>query len=56
MSEDEQKKMQTIMYALTKNAARDSYKDFCEDWGISDDDYRRIKEIWKEKLGIEPYV
>jgi len=49
-------KMQTIMYYLTKNAARESYKEFREDIGISDSDYEEIKDTWKEKLDIEPYV
>lgn len=56
MDEDLQKKMQKIMYALTKNAARNSYAEFLEDWGISDDDYEEIKKVWEEKLGIKPYV
>lgn len=51
-----EEKMQTIMYALTKNAARVSYMDFLENCGISDDDYEKITQIWKEKLGITPYV
>ena len=51
-----QEKMQSLMYALTKNAARTSYADFLEDLDISDDEYDQIKTIWKEKLGIKPYV
>jgi len=56
MGEEIQKKMQTIMYALTKNAARSSYVEFLEDWGITEDDYEQIKAIWAEKLGVKPYV
>lgn len=56
MSEHLQKKMQTLIYALTKHAARNSYSDFLEDWGISEEDYAEIKKIWEEKLGVKPYV
>lgn len=56
MNEDLQKKMQTIMYALTKNAAETSYSEFLEEWGVSDEDYNEIKKVWAEKLGVKPYV
>lgn len=56
MNEDLQKKMQTIMYALTKNAARNSYLEFLDDWGISEEDYDEITKVWEEKLGVKPYV
>jgi len=56
MNEELQKKMQTIMYALTKNAARQSFSEFLEDWDISDEDYDEIKKVWAEKLGVKPYV
>lgn len=56
MNEDLQKKMQTIMYALTKNAACISYVEFLEYWGITEDDYEQIKAIWAEKLGVKPYI
>lgn len=55
-SEHINKKMQTIMYALTKEAARFSYKEWREEWGITNEEYVEIKKIWKEKLGIKPYV
>lgn len=51
-----QKKMQRLMYALTKNAARSSYSDFLEELSISDEDYEEIKAIWLDKLGVKPYV
>lgn len=50
-----EEKMQDFMYALTKHAARNSYADFKEYNGISEDDYEKIKQIWKEKLGVTPY-
>lgn len=58
MSEDYELrgKMQVLMYALTKHAARNSYMDFLNDLGISEDEYDAIKEIWADKLGVVPYV
>ena len=51
-----QAKMQRLMRALTKEAARFSYADFLENLDISDEDYEAIKEEWKTKLGVTPYV
>lgn len=56
MSEELQKKMQTLMYYLTKNAARDSYAEFLEECGIDEREYEEIRNVWKEKLGVKPYV
>ena len=56
MTEELQKKMQTLMYFLTKNAARSSYVEFLEECGINYDEYQEIKEVWAEKLGVKPYV
>jgi len=56
MPEELQKKMQSLMYSLTKNAARDSYREFLEYLEISDEEYDQIKEIWKDLLGVTPYV
>ena len=56
MNEELKLKMQRLMYALTKNAAKSSYSDFLEDLGIDDDMYEEIKKEWKEKLGVRPYV
>lgn len=56
MNEEIQNKMQDLMYSLTKNAARESYLDFLEYLDITWDEYEMIKEVWKEKLGVEPYV
>lgn len=56
MNEDLQKKMQSLMHSLTKEAARYSYNDFLNNLDISEDDYKLIKTEWKEKLNITPYV
>ena len=55
MDEALQKKMQSLMYYLTKNAARYSYREFLEGLEISEEEYSQIKAIWKERLGITPY-
>ena len=55
MDKELQKKMQDLMYRLTKDAARTSYREFLENCGISEEDYEKIKDIWGEKLGIVPY-
>jgi len=56
MNEELQKKMQKLMYFLTKNSARGSYREFLEDLDISEEDYQEIKRVWKDQLGITPYV
>jgi hypothetical protein len=56
INEDLKLKMQELMYALTKNAARASYSDFLEGLGIDDNMYNKIKKEWEEKLGVKPYV
>ncbi|WP_232696147.1 hypothetical protein [Brevibacillus daliensis] len=50
-------KFSTLMYALTKNAARNSFVDFLEEWDLTKDDYDDIKEHLIETYGIrKPYV
>lgn len=49
-------KMQTLMYHLTKEAARFSYAEFREALGITQEEYEEIKKEWKEKLGVTPYA
>ena len=56
MNEHLQDKMQTLIYALTKNAARNSFIEFLEGWGITEEEYDQLKEVLKEKLGVKPYV
>ncbi len=51
MNEELQKKMNTLMYALTKEAARSSFVEWLEEWGITEEEYEQIKAHWKT-LGI----
>ena len=44
-------KMNTLMYALTKSAARTSFDEFLEDWGLTNADYEEIKSFMAENLG-----
>lgn len=56
MNEQLKRQMNTLMYHLTKNAARQSFSDFLSDNGISYDEYNEIKKEW-EKIGItDTYV
>ena len=41
-----------LMYALTKEAARNSFREFLEGWGI--EDYEQIKELLA-KNGVKTY-
>ena len=56
MDEELQKKMQLLMYFLTKTAARNSYSEFLNNLDITEEDYVKIKNEWKTKLGVKPYV
>ena len=56
MNDELQKKMQTLIYRLTKQAAQCGYADFLKYCDISDEEYDQIKAVWKERLGVEPYV
>jgi hypothetical protein len=51
-----QKKLQSLMYYLTKEAARTSYREFLEFLDINESEYEEIKKIWKDRLGVKPYV
>jgi hypothetical protein len=56
VSEALQEKLQKLMYYLTKEAARTSYREFLEFLDISESEYETIKQIWKDRLGVKPYV
>ncbi|MGO2306979.1 MAG: hypothetical protein ACTH5W_20015 [Providencia sp.] len=49
------KKLQDFIYYLTKDAARNSFAEWREDNGISDEEYGEIKE-WFKQFDIKPYV
>jgi len=51
MSENLKKKMNTLMYHLTKNAAQWSFVEFLSSIDISEEEYSEIKKEW-EKIGI----
>ena len=45
-------KLETFMYGLMKEARRNSFVDFCENWDIDfDTEYPEIKK-WFQKFGI----
>lgn len=45
-----------LMYALTKEAARNSFVEFLETWEISNKDYAEIKKHLNEAYGVKTYV
>jgi len=51
MEDKLKEKMNTLMYFLTKNAARVCFDEFLEEIGISEDEYEDIKSEF-EKFGI----
>ncbi len=45
------------MYALTKHAARNSFIEFLEDWGLSEEDYAEVKAYLNSNLGeVKTYL
>ena len=52
----DKKKFGILIYALTKHAARDSFDDFLEVWGLTWDDYKEIRDYLKETYGVETYL
>lgn len=46
----------TLMYALTKKAASDSFMDFLESWDIPEEEYHNIRDYLKEHYGVKTYV
>jgi len=46
----------TLMYALTKKAASDSFMDFLESLGIPEEEYHKIRDYLKEQYGVRTYV
>ncbi|EKN3952939.1 hypothetical protein WFJ88_20405 [Yersinia enterocolitica] len=48
------KKLPDFIYAVGKEAARSSFVDFLECWGISEDEYEEISKFFSD-LGIKTY-
>ena len=53
---DINKKMQKLLYRLTKDAAKSSFIEYLVYLDISWDEYKTIKSIQKEKLNVDLYV
>lgn len=45
-------KLQTFMYALMKEAMRDSFMEFLEHWDLTEDDFDEIQKHF-EGMGIK---
>lgn len=50
---DKPAKLETLMYALMKEARRDSFMEFIDDWDISVEEYDEISAWFKETLDIK---
>ena len=53
MDEKLKKKAETMFYFLTKEAARDSFSDFLDYNGVSNEEWQAIKSYITEKTSIE---
>lgn len=50
-------KLNNLMYALTKHAARNSFVEFLEEWGLSEEDYTEVKAYLNSNLGeVKTYL
>ena len=50
-------KLNSLMYALTKHAARNSFIEFLEEWGLSEEDYAEVKAYLNSNLGeVKTYL
>lgn len=45
--------LETLMYGLMKEARRNSFMDFLENWEITEEEYDEIKEWFKDELNIK---
>jgi hypothetical protein len=53
MKMDKPEKLDTLMYALMKQAKSISLMDFIHNWGISTKEYEEIEKWFEEELGIK---
>ena len=50
------KKFENLMYGLLKNASKNSFIDFLETWGITEDEYYEIKKHLETQYNIKLYL
>lgn len=51
-----EERISKYLYALEKLAARESFIEFLENWGISDEEYERDIKPYFLALGIKGYI
>jgi hypothetical protein len=56
VDEEQKRVFCVLMYALTKDAARNSFINFLDNWGIKNEEYEQVKMYLKENYGIKTYV
>ena len=49
-------KFSTLMYWLTKGAAKYDFSEFLEEIGLTFDDYHEIRDYLKEKYKVKTYL
>ena len=55
MNDDLIQKANSLFYALTKDAARNSFIEYLEDSGVTQDEWQEIKSEITSKTGIESF-
>jgi len=55
MNDDLIQKANSLFYALTKDAARNSFIEYLEDSGATQDEWQEIKSEITSKTGIESF-
>jgi hypothetical protein len=55
MNDDLMQKANSLFYALTKDAARNSFIEYLEDAGVTQDEWQEIKSEITSKTGIESF-
>jgi hypothetical protein len=53
MNENQKNAFVALMYAFTKNAARVSFVEFLEDLDITLEEYKLLKKVIGEQLGVD---
>ncbi len=55
MNDDLMQKANSLFYALTKDAARNSFIEYLEDAGVTQGEWQEIKSEITSKTGIESF-
>lgn len=56
LSDGHKEDFNRLMYGLTKTAARESFVEWLDKWGVAEEDYDVISKYLKDKYGVKTYV